>query len=439
MMKMMTFLFLLIPLSCVMTVQVSLLIMMFFLLFILSNSYYSYFSYGYGLDIASYWMIMLTFLIVFLMILASYNYKFNNNYLKEFLSLMILMIIILMSSFMASNLFLFYILFESIMIPTLFLIFGWGYQPERLLAGFYLLFYTLFASLPMLISIFYINSSSGSLFYYLISFNCNFYLYLTLILAFLISMPMFFFHFWLPKAHVEAPVSGSMVLAGILLKLGGYGLYRVFLFINMYSVFFNYLWVIISLLGSVIVGILCLSQVDIKSMIAYSSVSHMALVIGGIMSMNWYGMWGSFIVMLGHGLCSSGMFALANSVYERTHSRMLMINKGFFVFMPSMTLFWFLLSINNMASPPSLNLMGEIFLINSLLGWSFSSMLFLAMTSFLSCCYTIYLYSLTQHGSMYSGLNFSFLGSVREFLLFFFHWLPLNLLFMKSDVFTLWI
>nr|UPL65359.1 NADH dehydrogenase subunit 4 [Meschia woodwardi] len=418
--------------SCVLYIILSIIMLMSNL-----NIYFSCMSYNYGFDMISYWMIILTLWIIMLMIFASYK-VYNDKSSMDFLLILSLMTLFLILSFSCSSLFMFYLWFEASMIPTFILIFGWGYQPERIMAGMYLIFYTLFASLPMLLSIFYINMSLGSVFYFLINLDCNIYIYLSMIMAFLIKMPMFMVHFWLPKAHVEAPVSGSMILAGVLLKLGGYGLYRVFLFLNNY-IYYNYLWIMVSMFGSVVVGFMCLCQVDIKSMIAYSSVSHMGLVIGGLMTNNCVGLWGSFIMMLGHGLCSSGMFALANLIYERTHSRSIMINKGFLTYMPSMSLFWFLLSINNMSSPPSLNLLGEVLLINSLMSWSNMTLLFLAFSSFLSCGYSIYLYSITQHGMMYSGLKFECYGNIREYMLLIMHWFPLNILFMKSYIFTLWI
>nr|YP_002735065.1 NADH dehydrogenase subunit 4 [Phaenacantha marcida]ABZ02094.1 NADH dehydrogenase subunit 4 [Phaenacantha marcida] len=406
----------------------------FLMLFINNiNIYYSFISYNYGIDMVSYWMLLLTFWITFLMILASVNVSGKSL----FMFLVYLLIIFLFLSFFTSNLFLFYLFFESSMIPTLLLIFGWGYQPERFSAGFYFIFYTLFASLPLLITIFYIYMVNGTLFFFLISLNSNFFIYLSLIMAFLIKMPMFFVHFWLPKAHVEAPVAGSMILAGVLLKLGGYGLYRVFYFLDYFK--YNYVFICLSLFGSCVVGLLCLMQVDIKSMIAYSSVSHMGLVIGGIMTCNSLGLWGSLIMMLGHGLCSSGMFAMANIMYERTHSRMILINKGFLTFMPSMSMLMFIVMINNIPSPPTLSLLSEIILMMSLVSWSIICSPMLVLSSFLSCCYSIYLFSITQHGNNYSGMNLSNYNNIREYLLLIFHLIPLNFLFLKGEILSLWL
>nr|AJF94302.1 NADH dehydrogenase subunit 4 [Corizus sp. 'albomarginatus'] len=438
MMSMMLFILFLIPLlNNWWVISLCLCMLTLFMLTFQVNNYLCYLSYGFGFDVISYWMVVLTFWISFLMVMASFNIKFYENYMIEFLLVLLFLMFMLYLTFMTSNLFLFYLFFESSMIFTLLLIFGWGYQPERFMAGLYLLFYTLFASFPLLISIFYIFESCNTLFYFIISFDCNIILYMCLIVAFLVKMPLIFFHFWLPSAHVEAPVSGSMILAGVLLKLGGYGMFRVFSF--MHYVYLNYIWIVLSLFGSFMIGLLCLSQVDIKSMIAYSSVAHMGLVICGIMTCNYYGLLGSLLLMIGHGLCSSGMFALANIVYERTHSRSLFVNKGFISFMPTMSMFWFMFMINNMASPPSLNLLGEILLINSIVGWSTMTMLFLSFSSFLSCCYSIYLYSITQHGFMFSNMLYSSGGYIREFMMLFFHWFPLNFLFLSSDVISMWL
>nr|YP_010958797.1 NADH dehydrogenase subunit 4 [Demobotys pervulgalis]WNB40545.1 NADH dehydrogenase subunit 4 [Demobotys pervulgalis] len=422
-------------------VQMMLFLMMFMFMNLMINiENYCNLSYFYSCDILSYGLILLSIWICILMIMASENLKKNNFYLNFFIFNLVFLLIMLYLTFSVMNLFMFYLFFEGSLIPTLMLIIGWGYQPERIQAGMYLLFYTLFVSLPLLLGIFYIFCKMNSIMiYFLKFFNFEVYLlYFCMIMAFLVKMPMYFVHLWLPKAHVEAPVSGSMILAGIMLKLGGYGLLRVMIMLQSLGLKFNIIWVIISLVGGFYISLKCFCQVDIKSLIAYSSVAHMSMVIGGIMTMNYWGFIGSYILMIGHGLCSSGMFCLANINYERLGSRSLFINKGMMSFMPSMSLWWFLLMSSNMAAPPSLNLMGEISLINSLLSWSWVSMLMLMLISFFSAGYSLYLYSYIQHGKNYMGVYSFYMGLSREYLLLILHWLPLNIMILKIDYVMIW-
>nr|ALO70381.1 NADH deshydrogenase subunit 4 [Bisnius sordidus] len=397
-------------------------------------------SYYFGCDLLSYLMVLLSFWICSLMILASAKIFIKQSYYNLFLFMLLGLMIALFCTFTSINLFILYIFFEISLIPTLILILGWGYQPERIQAGTYLLFYTMLASLPMMVIIFFYYSENGSLNLFILNKSIDLFLmYLCVNMVFFVKMPMYCVHLWLPKAHVEAPVSGSMILAGVMLKLGGYGLMRLMvLFLNL-GMKINFLFITISMIGGVAVSLICMRQIDIKSLIAYSSVAHMGLVLGGIMTLNYWGMSGALVMMLAHGLCSSGLFCLANISYERLMSRSLFLNKGLINLMPSLTLWWFLFSSSNMAAPPSLNLLGEIMLINSLISWSSLCMIPLAILSFFSAAYSLYLYSYSQHGKLYSGMFSISSGMVREYLLLLLHWLPLNLLIMKGDLFSLWI
>uniref|UniRef100_A0AB39A6R2 NADH-ubiquinone oxidoreductase chain 4 n=1 Tax=Harnischia angularis TaxID=3231395 RepID=A0AB39A6R2_9DIPT len=414
--------------------------MIFFCFFLCLMLNYNFSMFGslmiFGLDVLSFGLILLSFWICALMVMSSSGVYFNNLSLNYFLFNIVFLLLMLLLTFSCMNMFLFYVFFESSLIPTLFLILGWGYQPERLQAGLYLLFYTLFASLPLLMGLFYIMNNFYSLNFLFLKEFCieNFLLYLFFVFAFLVKMPMFLVHLWLPKAHVEAPVSGSMILAGVLLKLGGYGLIRVFSIILNISMKLNIFWIVLSLVGGFLVSIVCLRQIDLKALVAYSSVAHMSLVIGGLMVLLSWG-WGfSYSLMIAHGLCSSGLFYLVNLTYERLGSRSLLINSGMLAFMPSVSMWWFLLCSSNMAAPPSLNLLGEIGLLNSVLSWSQVSMILLMLVSFFSAAYSLYLYSFSQHGK-FNNSNYSFSFALnREYLVLMLHWLPVNVLFMKSEL-----
>nr|ALO70642.1 NADH deshydrogenase subunit 4 [Lathrobium brunnipes] len=444
MMKFIFMMMFMIPLSFLKNYWLNQLIYFLMFLTFLFNFSFNYLvyniSYIFGCDLLSYVMILLTFWICSLMILASSKLYLSNYYYKLFMMTMLLLMFSLFMTFCSMNLFMFYLFFEMSLIPTLMLIIGWGYQPERIQAGTYLLFYTMFASLPMMVFIFYYYKNFYTLNFFLMNISIDYLLiYLCANMVFLVKMPMFFVHLWLPKAHVEAPVSGSMILAGIMLKLGGYGMMRLMSMFLGIGMKINYIFITISLVGGLYVSLICLRQTDIKSLIAYSSVAHMGMVLSGIMTLNYWGLCGALVMMIAHGLCSSGLFCLANIMYERLGSRSLFLNKGMINLMPSMSLWWFLLISSNMAAPPSLNLLGEIMLINSLIGWSYLTMLMLSFMSFFSAVYSLYLYSYSQHGKIYSGIYSFSLGSMREYLLLMLHWLPLNLLILKSEYLVLWI
>nr|ADO60542.2 NADH dehydrogenase subunit 4 [Drilaster sp. BMNH 840462] len=440
MMKFIMFMIFMIPL-CFFNNSFWLMQFMYFVLFFyffLSFNFTYYFSsvsYMMGCDYLSFFMILLSIWICSLMIMASMKINFFNNYVSFFNIVVLLLLFSLFLTFCSMNLFIFYLFFEMSLIPTLFLILGWGYQPERIQAGIYMFMYTLLGSLPMMISLLYMYYLNFSLdFYFLNNFIDSFYLYVCTIFVFLVKVPMYFIHLWLPKAHVEAPVSGSMILAGVMIKLGGYGLIRLLKVYVVIGLKINFYLISMSLIGGLIISLICLCQSDMKSLIAYSSVSHMSLVLAGLLTMNLWGLYGAIIMMIAHGLCSSGLFCLANISYERFFSRSLFLNKGLINLMPSMSLWWFFLCSSNMSAPPSFNLLGEIMLLSSIISWSWISSLLLGALLFFSAAYSLFLYSYTQHGNLCQSLYSFSLGSVREYLLLFLHWVPLNLLFLGSDI-----
>lgn len=324
--------------------------------------------------------------------------------------------------FSSLNFFLFYVSFEFIFVVMFVFLLGWGYRPERRQASFYMVFYTLLVSFPFLVYLIFMGLSSGGL-----SFFCFFsfygYWWFFVFLVFLVKLPVFGVHLWLPKAHVEAPVSGSMILAGVLLKLGGYGFFRFCWFVSgRISTSGGYLYSL-GLLGSLFSCFLCLRQVDLKAFVAYSSVCHMGSALAGIFSIVSFGYTGGIYMMVGHGFCSSCLFYVLYIFYDRFHSRSMLVLKGCLFFFPVLGMWWFLFSIINIGVPPSLSFFSEVFIVISLGIYDFFSYFFCGMVLFFSGVYSIYIYVGSIHGLTFFR-DLSIFVSLREYLLLYGHFYP---------------
>lgn len=386
-------------------------------------------------DLISLSIIILTAWISLLMIIAR---KFNNNYKNKTFNFYLLLIInLLFICFLAENLLIFYLFFEAVLFPIVLIISGWGSQPERIQAGFYILIYTVFGSLPLLILMLLKNKSLRIIFNEWL-FNGIGLIFFLIILGFLVKIPIFLLHLWLPKAHVEAPIAGSMILAGILLKLGFYGLYRFksFFFLDLLN--FSFVLIIISIWGAVLISIFCLYQYDIKSLIAYSSVSHIGITLAGAITFQLHGRLGILIMIIGHGLCRSGLFCLRNIIYERIHTRSILIIKGMILIFPNLRLWWFLFRIINISAPITINLFGELFLSVRLIKYRLLLSIFLIIMIFLRACYSIYIYRYINHGQGWIIFSNKIISS-REYYLIFLHILPIIIWFFKINFFMKWI
>nr|YP_009455690.1 NADH dehydrogenase subunit 4 [Iriatherina werneri]BBC27396.1 NADH dehydrogenase subunit 4 [Iriatherina werneri] len=393
-------------------------------------------------------LLVLTCWLLPLMILASQNHMATEPQSRQrtYISLLTSLQFFLILAFSATEMIMFYLMFEATLIPTLIIITRWGNQTERLNAGTYFLFYTLAGSLPLLIALLLLQNSAGTLSFLTLQYKPPLHLFTyahklwwaSCLLAFLVKTPLYGIHLWLPKAHVEAPIAGSMILAAVLLKLGGYGMIRIMAILEPLNKELSYPFLIFALWGVIMTASTCLRQPDLKSLIAYSSVSHMGLVTAAILIQTPWGLTGALVLMIAHGLTSSALFCLANTNYERTHSRTMILARGLQTAIPLMATWWFIASLANLGLPPLPNLMGELMIITSLFNWSNWTLLFTGAGTLITASYSLYMFLVTQQGPLPAHIIALDPTHSREHLLMALHLIPLLLLIIKPELLWGW-
>nr|QKO00401.1 NADH dehydrogenase subunit 4 [Channa striata] len=413
-----------------------------------SETGWSYLSPHMASDPLSTPLLVLTCWLLPLMILASQSHTAHEpiNRQRMYITLLISLQFFLIMTFTATEILMFYVMFEATLIPTLILITRWGNQTERLNAGTYFLFYTLAGSLPLLVALLILQNTTGTLSLLTLQYSSPMQLvsyadkmwWAGCLLAFLVKMPLYGVHLWLPKAHVEAPIAGSMVLAAVLLKLGGYGMMRMMPMLEPLTKELSYPFIILALWGVIMTGSICLRQTDLKSLIAYSSVSHMGLVVGGILIQTPWGFTGALVLMIAHGLTSSALFCLANTNYERTHNRTMVLARGLQMILPLMAMWWFIASLANLAFPPLPNLMGELIIITSLFNWSWWTLAMTGAGTLITAAYSLYMFLMTQRGIVPTHIVALDPSHSREHLLMALHLIPLILLTLKPELIWGW-
>nr|WLK25959.1 NADH dehydrogenase subunit 4 [Raeta sp.] len=306
-----------------------------------------------------------------------------------------------------------YFLFEASLIPTLWLILKWGYQPERTSAGMYMILYAGGASLPLFLFIIWASEAckGDSVMLWKLSesdfmeYGVPGWISILVLMGFLVKLPVFGFHGWLPKAHVEAPLGGSMILAGVLLKLGGFGMIRMMWCLSMHP---SETLIVISALGlwgGLLSTLVSAMSSDVKLMIAYSSVSHMSFVLVSLASCVPLGKVGAQWMMVAHGLVSPCMFALAAASYDFSSSRSVGLNKGLMQVETMFSLFWFVFALGNFSAPPSLNFYSEVVMVVSFMGMGEHIVTPVALMIYGSCVFNIFLFSYINHGSVSGAIK----------------------------------
>nr|WVH37132.1 NADH dehydrogenase subunit 4 [Physaloptera clausa] len=321
--------------------------------------------------------------------------------------------------FFSNNMMLLYMFYELTLIPVLFSILGYGCQVEKIGASYYLVFYTFFFSFPYL----FIYSRVCDFFDFIyFDFFLGFEYTLVLSFCFLVKFPIYFFHVWLPKAHVEAPTSVSMILAGVMLKLGGVGVLRISKCLS-YS--FLEFWILLSLVSMVVCSFICLFQSDSKSLAAYSSICHMGFVLLSEISLVYYAKSMSVIMMLSHGFTSVMMFYFIGEFFHTSGSRMVYYMRGYFNASYLMVLFFCLTFMSNFSFPFCITFFSEYVMINYFSLLCIIGLVFLFFYYMISFYYSIYMLVVFVFGNNYYDVSE---GSVLVslplvFMMYNFFWL----------------
>jgi len=358
----------------------------------------------FGVDGISLIFIVLTTFLIPICILASWE---TIKYLqKEYYLCFIGLLIILIGVFTVLDLIGFYILFEAVLIPMFLVIGVWGAREQKITASYYFFFYTLVGSLLMLLSILYIYSITGTTDYLTlleidIDENIQYIIFICFFASLAVKIPKFPFHIWLPLAHVEAPVAGSVILAGILIKLGSYGFIRFALpILPLACEYFSPLVFTLAVLAIIYASLTTLRQTDLKRIIAYSSVSHMGVVMLSIFSLSIIGIEGSIFLQVAHGIVSSALFIVVTLLYERHHTRIVKYYRGVTLTMPIFSMIFLIFTLANIAVPLSCNFVGEflsllaVFQVNAFIG------ILSCAGIILSAAYALFLYNRVCFGEM---------------------------------------
>lgn len=380
-------------------------------------------------------VIILLSLWIFLLLL-NLSFKYKKFSLKLYSGVIWGLMLLLVFSIRRANLLGFYIFFEFSLIPLFMLVIGWGYQSERIQAAFYLLVYTVIGSLPLIVIllILYVWSTIfWSVAEMLARFDVRFSIRMIcfIFFGFFIKLPCYGVHLWLPKAHVEAPVAGRIVLAAILLKLRAYGVYRLLFYFN---ASLNLTFIIVLLVwGGVCRRNVALRQTDLKSLVAYSSIGHIAVIMAGCIYLQSLRVFGCIIILIAHGFCSSALFFIVNRIYELNKSRQIFLFRGIIMLAFNSAICWFCFIAINFSAPPFFRIFGELFILGVGFRVSTTYFFFIIIIRFIRAVFRIMLFRRVIHGKTL----FTFSGASCQdifFLSFFYHVVPSLFLRVKVSL-----